>query len=414
MKIVQKDGFKIQPILNELSEQRKILPDGSMQLDGFMILEEFEAYFLTALRFEGKSDAFARKVIQGAMRAEQKMTKDQFIGHCRRISQLLDKDQRSYKVLFPIWGGFRALAGRRRWEDISISFDIQKNSKFARKALSGRAQQLERYKQKTSIDCRQFESLPFALCSVRAVSVFDAFEQASNAIAKELGLYSLFSSRSQFMISNVPDKPINQIMIAPHMTVHDTSGAICGDVFWYNNWSTSMFAKSLSNVEEDRVIKKVVDVRNRIKGLPWRNEAENALVGYYLAFSQFDLESSFLDGWRVLEKIGGHRMEKSEVLVKRAAWFFEDTDFQYQIGRHLLERRNLISHGRPIRGERGESLAFQMKNFLSPILHGFLTNPFDFRSLEEFWGFCDLSLDRKIRSRNSYILDCASKFRREE
>ena len=154
-------------------------------------------------------------------------------------------------------------------------------------------------------------------------------------------------------------------------------------------------------------------LRIRLRKLPWRNEAELALTRYFSTFGQFDLEASFLDGWRLLEAIGGNSREKSKKLVERAAWFFEDREKRYQIGLHLMHRRHLISHGRPIGKENNERLAYQMKKFLFPLLHAYLTNPFNLRSLDEFWGFCDLPVEKATRMRQAHILECARKFRQE-
>ena len=115
----------------------------------------------------------------------------------------------------------------------------------------------------------------------------------------------------------------------------------------------------------------------------------------------------------MLEATAGHYREESETLLRRAAWFFEERDDQVQIGLHLMHRRNLISHGRPVKGESYEGLAFQMKEFLTPFLHAFLANPFNFRDIEEFWDFCDLPIDKPARMRQAYLLDCVAEFRRE-
>ena len=411
-----KKGFNIQPILERLSEVRTLNPDGSFtHLDYGSFLGEIESYLRTAIEFEGETDAFARRIIKKAMHAEQRMNENRFIEYCKRFSHIeVKKNQKSFKVLFPIWGSISALSGRRRWGDVSITFDIRKNSSFARKAILDRAKQSARHRGKAFIDFENLEVLPLALCSVRGIDLHDAFEKSEDAISKELGLYSLIASRGQFLISSEPDKPINNILLAPHMTVHDTTGAISSDIFWYNRWPRSMAMKERSEKELEQIVRNVDHVRGRLRSLPWKDAAENALLRHYSAFSKCDLESSFLDGWRLLEAIGGHKAERSEVLVRRAAWFFEDREFQYEVGRHLMERRNLISHGRPVKDENTESLAFQMKKFLTPFLHGFLTNPFNFESIEEFWSFCDLPIDRKIRLRKAYLLDCSSKFRREE
>ena len=185
-------------------------------------------------------------------------------------------------------------------------------------------------------------------------------------------------------------------------------------MFWYNRWCHDMPVKRRTETEIERIRKLTKQIRNKLRKLPWRDDAENALRRYYSAFAQYDLESSFLDGWRLLEAIGGHSSENSETLVKRAAWFFEERDENFQIGLHLMQRRNLISHGRPIKDENSEGLVFQIKDFITPLLHAYLTNPFNFRSITEFWDFCDLPHDRSTRLRRAYLLECGAKFRREQ
>lgn len=415
MKLNKRKGFDIGPMLRRMSKVRTLNPDGSMSMSGFVVLDEFESYFRTAIEIEGRTDAFVRSIVKKAMHAEQDMTESKFIEHCRRIAHTTMNDrQRVFKVLFPIWGSIGSLSGRRRWGNVSITFDISHASRFAQRAIKDRANQLEQHERRTSIAIGDFQDLPLALCSVEGIDVLDAFEQAENAISKELGLYSLTSSRGKFIFSTEPDKPINTILLAPHMTVHDPNGALSADMYWFNRWPGALTNRSRSAEEIGRIQRNVDGIRSRLKKLPWRETAEIALLRYYSAFSQCDLESSFLDGWRLLEVVGGHTAEKSETLIKRAAWFFENRDEQYQVGLHLMQRRNLISHGRPVRDESYEGLAFQMKNFLAPLLHAFLTNPFNFESIEEFWSFCDLPVDKKMRSRKAHLLRCSSKFRREE
>lgn len=415
IKLRKKKGFNIDLMLSSLSKARTVNPDGSLSLSGFGVLEEFESYFRSSIEIDGKTDAFVRKVVKKAMHAKQDSTEAEFINNCKRVAvKFIKNDQRDSRVLFPIWGGLKQLSGRRRWGDVSIKFDIQKNSRFAQRAMKDRAEQLAANEDSSHDIPSNIQNLPLAMCSVKGIDVFDAFEQAESAISKELGLYSLTSSRGKFIVSTNPDRPVNTIMLAPHMTVHDKSGAISTDIFWYNRWPRNFSSKARTPKEIDAIIKNSERVRSRLKMLPWRAEAELALVRHYSAFAQCDLESSFLDGWRLLEAIAGHRREKSETLVRRASWYFKDTVENYQVGLHLMERRNLISHGRAIKESDNEGLAFQMKEFLTPILHAFLMNPFDLSSLEEFWAFCDLPVNKERRARQAYLLNCASTFRREE
>jgi len=385
-----------------------------MSMSGFGVLDDYESYLRTAIIANGKSDAFMRKVVSKAIRQEQDLTEDSFVKHCNRIASTMEQmDRRSYKVLFPVWGSRGLISGKRKWGDVSVTFDISQSTPFAQRASKDRAEQLRKRENNTSKVMNDLQDLPLASCSVDAVDVHDAFEKAEEAISKEIGLYSLISSRGKFIFTSEPDKPINTILLAPHMTVHDGSGALSADIYWYNRWAEHLTEKTRKPEDVERIKQQVERVRLRLRKLPWRESAELSLARHYAAFAQYDLESSFLDGWRLLEAIGGHSKEKSEVLVKRAAWFFENRDEQYQIGLHLMHRRNLISHGRPLKEDNHEGLAFQMKQFVAPLLHAYLTNPFNFQDLEEFWGFCDLPVDKNLRLRKAYILDCSAKFRQE-
>ncbi|WP_299971785.1 hypothetical protein [uncultured Roseobacter sp.] len=414
MAIRKRKNFNLQLLLTRLSNVRTLNADGSMSISGFGVLDDYESYLRTAVIANGKSDAFMREVVSKAIRQEQNLTEDSFVKHCNRIANRMEQmDRKSYKVLFPVWGSRGLISGRRKWGDVSVSFDISQATPFARRASKDRAEQLRKRDNNTSKVMHDLQDLPLASCSVDAVSVHDAFEKAEEAISKEIGLYSLISSRGKFVMTSEPDKPINTILLAPHMTVHDASGAISADIYWYNRWADHLTEKTRKPEDVARIKQQVKSVRLRLRKLPWREKAELALARHYAAFAQCDLESSFLDGWRLLEAIGGHSREKGEALVKRAAWFFENRDEQYQIGLHLMHRRNLISHGRPMKEDNHEGLAFQMKQFVTPFLHAYLTNPFKFQDLEEFWGFCDLPVDKHQRSRKAYVLECSTKFRQE-
>lgn len=415
IKLKKKKGFNIELMLLSLSKARTVNPDDSLSLTGFRVLEEFESYFRSSIEIDGKTDAFVRRIVKKAMHAKQDLTEGEFIKYCKRIAcTAIQSDQKDYRVLFPLWGSLKLLSGRRRWGDVSIKFDMQKSSRFAQRAMKDRAEQLLAHEKSGYATPSGMQNLPLAMCSVKAIDVFDAFEQAESAISKELGIYSLVSSRGKFIFPTNSDIPVNTILLAPHMTVHDQTGAISTGIFWYNRWPRNFSNRQRTDQEIDAIIRNSEKVRIRLKKLPWRADAELALIRHYSAFAQCDLESSFLDGWRLLEAIAGHPAEKSATLVKRASWFFENTDEQYQIGLHLMERRNLISHGRAIKESDNEGLAFQMKEFLTPFLHAFLMNPFNLSSLEEFWAFCDLPVDEERRKRQAYLLSCASKFRRVE
>lgn len=418
MLITKRKGFNLNVVLEELHHARTINKDGSISLRDFNGTDKIESYLKTAIYSENKSGAFLSRVIKKTIHTKQKFSTDSFIKNVNVIANKLDKtERRKLKVIFPIWGGDELLSGCRKWNNVHISFNASPKSNFIRKAKNERSTQKKHLASRIGVDGSELSKLPLTVCTVDAVDAFDAFELAEKALSIELGLYSFLEGRGKpiFSSGGTP-RPISKIILAPHMTVHELSGSLLNDTFWYNEWPINLTTSKRSEIDIKNIRLSVENIRQRLRRLPtkWKAKAKSALARHFDAFSQKDLEASFLDGWRLLEAIAGTSHEKSETLVRRAAWFFAETDFQKQIGLHLMHRRNLISHGRPVKASDNEELAFQMREYIYPMFRAVLTNPFDFKDIEELWGFCDLPLDKKTRDRQTYLLECTSKFRSEK
>lgn len=426
MPIKIRQGFDIAPIIDKLIEARSFTEDGRAQFSGeALIYDKCKSYLTTALFEQGKSWAFMTSVIQRTMSSKKVSDYKTFSSTSHEISNELDKKyRRKMKVVFPIWGGDNLLTGVRKWDGVSINFNVSSKTSFSRKVRSDRAKQVSKFGSRSALGGHDFSQLPLAVCTVNAIDVFDAFELAENAISKELGLYSLMEERAEVLYPMFKsEKPISTILLAPHMTVHDEKGRILKDVYWRtNNWARNQKLAVREQTKIEKIQTNVEFVRKRIRKLPeaWQELATAALVRHYQAFSQGDLEATFLDGWRLLEAIGGKDREKSETLVKRASWFFEDVEEEHQFGLHLMNRRHLISHGKPVRADDKERLAFQMKEFVSPLLHEVLINRWKFKTIEELWAFCDLPVSPierqeqvKQRQRQLKLIEYSVKFRRE-
>lgn len=153
---------------------------------------------------------------------------------------------------------------------------------------------------------------------------------------------------------------------------------------------------------------------------PWSDFCRSAAIRYFKAFSNPNLEESFLDGWRLFENISGSRYEKTETKVTRASHIFKDNVEYRIVGKHLALRRHLISHGHPINTDDEETIAFQMLQFVLPFLTRFILNGFSFGTPEEFWEFLDLPAMRSERldeveelQRRLKLYDKAAQFRGE-
>jgi hypothetical protein len=410
MTIKTRKGFNIQPVLDLLSQSGNESDDPPR---GFGLLFSREkAYLRTAIDAKDLSDFELSRVIEKALREAPKLTQESFLKHCNLSASQIDNEKHDdFKVVFPLWGAQHLISGRRKWDKVWIAFDVDKSSAFARKALADRITQLKTRGKNVPTVIEQVEELPWAVCSIRSINMVDAFERAEYAITKELGLYSIVTSRKKEQLSSLAERPINTMLLAPHMTVHNPSGTISNNIFWYNRWDLYLNQPGRTQDEITRIRGKVDRLRRKIRRLPWRDKAEQVLIRYYNAFAHFDLEKSFLDGWKLLEFIGGDEGTKGDTLIKRAAFLTSDPTLSKEIGMHLRHRRNLISHGRSINDASNETLAFQMKSFVRPLLETFLTNPFSFQKEKDLWDFCDLPVDKTERDKQAKLLATAQKFR---
>ena len=416
MTIKTRKGFNIQPVLDHLSQfcyESDELPRrfrGLFRHDKVYLNDK--AYLRTAIDAKGLSESQLTSVIDEALCEAPKLTQKSFLEHCNHsATQIKKKKKHDFKVVFPLWGAQHLISGRRKWDTVWIAFDVDKSSAFARKALADRITQLKKRGKNVPTVIEQVEELPWAVCSIRSINMVDAFERAEYAITKELGLYSIVTSRKKEQFSSLAERPINTMLLAPHMTVHNPSGTISNNIFWYNRWDLYLNQPGRTQDEITRIRGDVDRLRRKIRRLPWRDKAEQVLIRYYNAFAHFDLEKSFLDGWKLLEFIGGDEGTKGDTLIKRAAFLTSDPTLNKEIGMHLKHRRNLISHGRSINDASNETLAFQMKSFVDPLVETFLTNPFSFQKEKDLWDFCDLPVDKTERDKQAKMLATAQKVR---
>jgi hypothetical protein len=107
----------------------------------------------------------------------------------------------------------------------------------------------------------------------------------------------------------------------------------------------------------------------------WQDICRFSATRYFKAFSNPNLEESFLDGWRLFENISGHRNDPIEKKILRVSSVFKERMTYKIIGKHLALRRNLISHGHRIDAEDNEALAFQILNLINFYLYLLIQNP---------------------------------------
>ena len=254
---------------------------------------------------------------------------------------------------------------------------------------------------------------------VKANDPFDANERASETVYEILGLVNLARDRGKYRRRSYRTTgrlPVSEVLIGPHTTTHFANGALTHEGFWHENWVGGPNYKKAKGWE-----RRYDQLSKGVAKSPWRDQCKSALARYYKAFSNPNLEESFLDGWRLFENTTGIRSQSIAEKINRASNVFGNNIEPRVIGKHLAHRRNLIAHGHAIKTDDDELLAFQMLQFIVHYMELFILNGFEFSTLKDFWEFFDLpnskdarDAEKDLLKRRLSLLEKAAHFRRDK
>lgn len=390
----------------------------------------YMAFLVSAVGFDVRTDALKARVVQSALFSPDlkiDFTEKDFRDVVHRLRHKYQiEDVKPYKVVFPLWNIPPFLKGVRKIRDVTINFLPSADTRLFKRIMRGRDdQRLDRHHETFFSDARVSELSRCSACVAHVVAHnhADAHERASEALYEVLGLLNLAKDGGKHwrMSSRSGGKlPVADVLIGPHITTHDVDGSLTHDGFWHENWVGGPNRKQLSQAHLDAWEKRYMRLSRGVLQSPWSGLCRSAVVRYFKAFSNPNLEESFLDGWRLFENISGSRYEKIETKVIRASHIFKDNVEYRVVGKHLALRRHLISHGHSINANDEETLAFQMLQFVLPFLTRFILNGFSFAMPEEFWEFLDLPAmqsdrlaEAKELRRKLKLYDKAAQFRGE-
>lgn len=197
-------------------------------------------------------------------------------------------------------------------------------------------------------------------------------------------------------------KTLARVHMSPIWTVHYTAGSAL-DQFAYTDDYSQDFKCFKMEPKHGSVLQRDVA---KLDQSPFKGEMTDLLCTYSIAISGFNLSSTFLALWAILEKCTKTDASKGyEQTIKRALWVFNDDDLAHAkaILNTLRIARNRFVHSHRLDQESFYWLCQRLKHFVDVHLYTLLHNPYKVRSLEE-WGQV-LSLPRKnneLRDRISW------------
>lgn len=251
------------------------------------------------------------------------------------------------------------------------------------------------------------------LCAlVSARTPHEAAERALNDIDLVRASWNLSLNRGKsWRSSGGRPAPVNDIRLSPFHTVHETSGKLATETYWYDPGYSKPATLYSDKTKFGRLIEFAKNLRSRLGQVPYRSEMEQALIRYVRALDSADLNDAFLRLWSLLEYLTDSTHDPYKVAARRAAFMFADRERSQLVLTHLTNHRNRFVHAGSDTDDI-ESLVFMLKRYVDALLFFHLGNRFGFMSRGEAARFMDLPVTRaeidvrlkQLRQARKYLL----------
>ena len=247
--------------------------------------------------------------------------------------------------------------------------------------------------------------------SVSARTPYEAAEKALIGIDLVRASWNLSLNRGKFWRhSGGRPPPVNDIRLSPFHTVHDLTGALATETYWYDPGFSKPATLYSDKPRFLRLQEFARNLRTRLTQHPYRQEIESALLRYVRALDSADLNDAFLRLWSLLEYLTDSGHDPYKVATRRAAFMFQDRE-RAQLGlKHLTQHRNRFVHSGSDSDEI-ESLVFLLKRHVDALLLFHIGTSFGFATRAEAASFMDLPPNRdeidlrisRLRSARKFI-----------
>lgn len=401
-------------ILEGLARSRTIHADGTMS--GRALGEE--GYWIellkTALQDASVTGFVHATAITRASRWMQAPEPNEFISLYMEERNRLRSATQPYLVAFSLWGKTKFLRAPLPVLDSRVTFLPAVSEGVAEKIERERERIRNTFKELFTTVFSDHARLEIILAKVYAHAPEDAFERAYKSLAMVIGCTTFVDGSESFdLFGTAVHRPSLQLLIGPQSTVHELDGRSAHDGLWYGEWVPKR--NSSTQPSDERVLKVMAEVTrvcDAVKRSRWSDKCQAALLLYYDAFSEHQSSKSIFSGWRLLELIAGGQDEKSDVLIRRVASFYSDSDVAEAVGLHLRTRRNSATHGENWSLGVNAICISQLRSLIPPMLSNFLINPCEFHSVREFWSYCDATRNLDALDETERVLHAARKRRK--
>ncbi|MCH8010830.1 MAG: hypothetical protein IIA61_02610 [Candidatus Marinimicrobia bacterium] len=244
---------------------------------------------------------------------------------------------------------------------------------------------------------------------VKAKEEHDAAHIALDSIDFYRSLINFVTTSSFRMTFGGPSKPVNEVLLGPVHTLHNLSGNLATQLFWYQSDFTLTKTVNIANKKE-ALLKNIKYIRGKMKRLQYSSELRNIFLRYVRALDYPDYNTAFIHLWGVLEILTYTKYSGYDVTIKRAASMFKEFDYHKQVLNHLRIYRNSLIHSGKAYNDI-EPYIYQLKRYIDQLLWFFIHNSFGFISIEKAAEFMDIPQDINELNKNHSLIHAAMKFR---
>jgi hypothetical protein len=288
--------------------------------------------------------------------------------------------------------------------DVTIRFDDRALNKFKK----GAQQQLKNARHLLHFDPPK-NYLPIR-ASILSRSPLAAFNNALDAIYLLRGIWNLALNQERWRVSFGLLKPLNAIVLGPIHTIHQMSGEVASDLWWYD----PEYIKPVMLYDIAKNLPAVYQfekrIRNSLRQLKYRDTIEWAFREYARALYHRNWHTAFLALWPVLEVLTNSGGDNYKVTIRRASFIFKEPDLHREILNHLRESRNAFVHSNK-NSDDIEQLTQQLKRYIEALLRFHLNIGRSFVSIKEATEFLDLPIDIINLSKKIRLSQLAKRFR---
>jgi hypothetical protein len=205
-------------------------------------------------------------------------------------------------------------------------------------------------------------------------------------------------------------QPVNSILPGPLHTVHRVDGSLVRpNAFWYNSRHSFVQENVQSRTRDySRMRQSTLRLKEKINRSFW-GLMRQGLLAYTRALDHIDWQTSFFELWTTLEVITlTESARRSEKLIDRASFLFDNRALARQTLKHLRAKRNSYAH-QATEHHDPELLLMQLKGFVEALMLRLIGNPHRLNDSREFANFLDSPDDINQIDKQIRVLRCAKK-----